>query len=1689
MGSMTFLINDSSTGGSTPVVQIVITENADGTVTFTVTQLAGYVGDLRGLFFDIADESLIGSLSASSAANLTEFQQGNDTVSDLGNGANMQGLLGDAGGYDVGVEIGSSGLKTTDDVRTFTFTLDSSARDLTLADFSNVCFGARITSVGLDSNLDGTFETSRSGSSKTGEVTFAVITPTKDEASVFEDATASGNVLANDGAGAGDVLSVTGWSGGAVGVEYTFVDLANAKIKLDANGSYTIDASDADSLAAGESVSHTFTYNVLQTNVDGTTTHTVSFKVTITGTNDAPVIAGEVFTGGVTEAGSNVDTGTLSTSSSFSFDDIDVTDTHTVTFSPVGSTLGTLSALSISDPATGAGDGTVSWTYGVNAADAAYLAEGETRVEEFTVTVTDVNGLSDNATVRVTIAGTNDAPVIAGDLFTGGVTEAGSNVDTGTLTTSSTFAFDDADLTDAHSVGFTPVGTTLGTLSTLSITDPATGLGDGTVSFTYSVNAADVAYLAEGETRVEEFTVTVTDDAGTPLSDSATVRITITGTNDAPVIAGTLFDAGVTEAGSNADTGTLTTSDSFSFDDADLTDAHTVGFTPVGTTFGTLSALSITDAATGAGDGTVSYTYSVNAADVAYLAEGETRVEEFTVTVTDDAGTPLSDSATVRITITGTNDAPVIAGTLFDAGVTEAGSNADTGTLTTSDSFSFDDADLTDAHTVGFTPVGTTFGTLSALSITDPATGAGDGTVSYTYSVNAADVAYLAEGETRVEEFTVTVTDDAGTPLSDSATVRITITGTNDAPVIAGTLFDAGVNEAGSNVDTGTLTTSDSFSFDDADLTDAHTVGFTPVGMTFGTLSALSISDAATGLGDGTVSFTYSVNEADVAYLAEGETRVEEFTVTVTDDAGTPLSDSATVRITITGTNDAPVIAGTLFDAGVTEAGSNVDTGTLTTSDSFSFDDADLTDAHTVGFTPVGMTFGTLSALSITDAATGAGDGTVSYTYSVNAADVAYLAEGETRIEEFTVTVTDDAGTPLSDSATVRITITGTNDAPVIAGTLFNAGVTEAGSNADTGILTTSDSFSFDDADLTDAHTVGFTPVGTTFGTLSTLTISDPATDAGDGTVSYTYSVNAADVAYLAEGETRVEEFTVTVTDDAGTPLSDSATVRITITGSNDAPIVAAIDVTGGVTELTTPAGDLTDTGTIAFSDVDLLDVHSVGPVTPSAGALGALTASVTTQASDVNGTGGVITWNYSVAASAVEFLAAGETKIETFTFDLSDGQGGNVARTVSVTITGTNDAPDLRIVTTDGAAATLTETNAGLTASDTLTVTDVDTTDVIGSAVSSVVASGATAGLGLTNAQLLAMMTVAPTSGLPADSGDAHNLTWTFDSGAQAFNYLNSGESLVLNYSISSSDGHGGDDTQQVTVTINGSADGPTDIVLTGFTPGQTNVPAGSLGQFSAVGAAGAVTFSATLVEKDLAGTTQSDATADITVSSSGLVSGVTGPNGIQEGRIYELNTTATDGGGSLTQLFRVVTGTTGGETINLGSTPDDLVFLAAGNDTIFSGSGDDTVYGQSGTDLIHGGDGNDYLDGMNGTDTFFFDTPLNATTNVDTINDFNAQNGNPNADTVFLSTSVFAGIGSGSGTLAAADYASVNTSGSGDVSALSVGASVNIVFDSSTGGLFYDANGGSLADATKFAVVDVVAGTFDNGDIKFGP
>ena len=91
---------------------------------------------------------------------------------------------------------------------------------------------------------------------------------------------------------------------------------------------------------------------------------------------------------------------------------------------------------------------------------------------------------------------------------------------------------------------------------------------------------------------------------------------------------------------------------------------------------------------------------------------------------------------------------------------------------------------------------------------------------------------------------------------------------------------------------------------------------------------------------------------------------------------------------------------------------------------------------------------------------------------------------------------------------------------------------------------------------------------------------------------------------------------------------------------------------------------------------------------TPVGTTLGSLTA---VKDADTTGTGsgGQLTWTYTVADSAVEYLAAGQTKVESFTITLNDQNGSVITKQIDVTITGTNDAP---VITAQDLSGAVTE-------------------------------------------------------------------------------------------------------------------------------------------------------------------------------------------------------------------------------------------------------------------------------------------------------------------------------------------------------------------------------------------------------------
>src|SRR5687768_7763774 len=148
------------------------------------------------------------------------------------------------------------------------------------------------------------------------------------------------------------------------------------------------------------------------------------------------------------------------------------------------------------------------------------------------------------------------------------------------------------------------------------------------------------------------------------------------------------------------------------------------------------------------------------------------------------------------------------------------------------------------------------------------------------------------------------------------------------------------------------------------------------------------------------------------------------------------------------------------------------------------------------------------------------------------------------------------------------------------------------------------------------------------------------------------------------------------------------------------------------------------------------------------------------------------------------------------------------------------------------------------------------------------------------------------------------------------------------------------------------------------------------------------------------------------------------------------------TQGTATFTEIFSVITGTNSSNTIDGPyATGDDVIFTRGAGDTILAGSGNDTVFGQQDNDHLHGGSGNDVLTGGAGNDTFYFDTALDPTANVDTIKDFNAGN----ADKIAMDQTIFTML-TVAGPLAPANFAA-NAGGA------AADADDHVLYDTGTG------------------------------------
>ena len=96
-----------------------------------------------------------------------------------------------------------------------------------------------------------------------------------------------------------------------------------------------------------------------------------------------------------------------------------------------------------------------------------------------------------------------------------------------------------------------------------------------------------------------------------------------------------------------------------------------------------------------------------------------------------------------------------------------------------------------------------------------------------------------------------------------------------------------------------------------------------------------------TNTNDGSINWTYSIDESDLNFLAHGETVTAVFSITIDDSNGTTPSQDIT--ITITGDNDQTTISSGDDSVGVRETNSSISsTGTITVTDLDVTDTVDL---------------------------------------------------------------------------------------------------------------------------------------------------------------------------------------------------------------------------------------------------------------------------------------------------------------------------------------------------------------------------------------------------------------------------------------------------------------------------------------------------------------------------------------------------------------------------------------------------------------------------------------------------------------------------------------------------------------------------------------------------------------------------
>ncbi|MGV7214203.1 FecR domain-containing protein [Bradyrhizobium sp. UFLA05-112] len=1100
-----------------------------------------------------------------------------------------------------------------------------------------------------------------------------------------------------------------------------------------ATWTYSVPDDAFDFLAAGETLTLTYRARVDNNFAANNETAFIDITVTVTGTNDTPVITSSVpvitFEGGTSVPGGPL-TSEVPTSGTLTFTDVDLTDTHKVSVKLTGATLpdgstvppGPLAifekamSVAIDTDSTGTGDGVIDWSLAdlpVYLAD--FIPKGEVLTLTYTVTVTDSQGATATRTITVTIKGTDSPAVVwvatseAGSP-PGGFWKDAANWETGTVPTIN----DDVIVITDQLHGLTP-------------SYPVT-IDEAAFAKSLTMNDFDTTKGHKAPEVINQSTLTIAHtldlSADSILTNSVGATISVGG--KAEILGTSVL--------TNSGTVTLAGGGDFAVG-ALITNAGTIELAG-----GTLKTLAEINNAGGTLKVDAGTTLDVDGAtiDGGKLIIGGALVLDGTSVLTngklDNSGAVTIKGAVAFDNETVDNDSTIEiqagAALTLGQGTTVANSG---GTLTVDDHgvLVLDQGEITGGTINNFSS--TLGGTIDVI---------GDSSINGGAKLNKGAVTVESDVTLTLDDVTV-----SGTSITDKGIIKVDASETL-------TLKGASIAGGALNV-SGTLSSSGA-----STITDTFIINGNVIEAIGGVLALVATTSA-------------TIANAGTLQANGGELDINGEPVTNTGTLAT-INDGTLKLISTTVTNTGATVS---VDAGSTLdlVGATIDGGTLTLSGTLvstgisAINNADITNTGTIDVAGGTLTIDPAVQHTITNQnliEANGGELDITGDLIINTGTLEAIKGGVLKLDK--VTVTNTKGTVTIDGAS-KLDL---SDVTINGGSLGNAGKIDLHDGAS---LSGADGSAFAITNSGEIESWGSTSISgaitntgsieidsgtmTLFGSLSgsgSVTIDANATLEVNATVSQTVTfsggaaelkIDTASFGGSITGLTATDKLdlssieyglgtyatfasnadhtggVLTVTDADGHSISlnlvgdysnanfagsgdGTGHTLITLKAADDGPKFSAAETSqsASFSELadTTGAPSMTTdptpaaTGTIHFTDVDLtdrpqatitdqtvtlLDTDQTTHLTLTADEVTALEQALTLQ-QEGNHNNGAIGWTYSIPDSALDFLGQGQTATVVSTITLDDQHGGTDTAEVTVTISGTNDAPTLDAAT-----------------------------------------------------------------------------------------------------------------------------------------------------------------------------------------------------------------------------------------------------------------------------------------------------------------------------------------------------------------------------------------------------------------------